>query len=108
MSYNLRMGPFIQLNPFTINTHVTVAHGLANVPNFPGLMAQCLSADHGYAVNDIIYAVDPVSALVSADPVNLTISTSAVGLRIIPKAGGASVIATASKWYLFTYPFMMV
>jgi hypothetical protein len=100
-------------NPVTSNTETSCAHGLGSTPTFFVAYLQCLTAEHGFNIGDIIplpngnlLSASP-NWTVSGDATNTNISTyTAVGMVQIQKSGGADINLTNANWKLVVIPYV--
>lgn len=90
---------------------LTLAHGLAKVPDLIVWQMQCTSSEHGYSTNDIVFANTMMGQTGSAvtygvsivpDATNLNVRMSDTTPRIMNKTNGAAADITLGSWkYIF-------
>lgn len=90
---------------------LTLAHNLGKIPDLIVWQMKCVSAEHGYSVDDIVFA-NPMMGQASSticygvsivpDATNLNIRMSDSTPRIMNKSNGAAADITLSSWrYIF-------
>ena len=98
------------LNPLSLNSLTTTAHGLGAMPHQLVFYIECITAEAGWVAGNRIYASGASQINgnygfnVSADATNTFISTGSSTVYPIPKAGGAGVGLTAAYWKIVVTP----
>lgn len=83
---------------WTSSTSTTVLHGLGGIPKVIEVFAECLTAQNGYLVGDLVPYYQSNLAVI-ANATQLTVSHgSNSALSLPPKAGGVLVAMTAANW----------
>ncbi len=95
----------------TLAGALTLAHGLGKIPDLFIWQMQCITAEHGYSINDIVFAnpmmgqtasIVTLGVSVVPDTTNLNIRMSDSTPRIMNKTTGATADITLANWqYIF-------
>jgi len=111
----LTKGTALTMNPWTINTSASQAHGLGAEPDLVTGYIECLSATQNYSVGnriDILLTANDSATAVSngltvwRDATNLyLITASSSGLTILDKTTRATNVITVANWKLVLTPW---
>lgn len=91
----------------TLNSTVTLAHGLGAIPFNYQAYFKCVTTDAGYAVGDEISmasvsdASNSKGVIVAADATNLYIMVSSVAFQLLHKTTRTATALTTANWNLF-------
>lgn len=106
--------PLVQ-NPFAVNTTTTQAHGLSATPSFMVQEFECLTAEHGYSIGDIVElnVVGPGEGTYSGhgavekNSTNLVLRTTNATYGIPHKTTRAINGVTPANWKLTITPYLV-
>jgi hypothetical protein len=87
----------------------TQAHGLSGLPTVFAAYIQCLTAEHGYGVGEIVMMAGTVgiNANFSADTTNTYIVASSALVQVVDRTTFAGVAITAANWKMVVVPFLV-
>lgn len=98
--------PLVQ-NPIAFSTTVTQAHGLGAVPVLIGFALECLTAELGYSVGDVVRGGLPTSAgSILTDATNV-IWVSTTFMNVTRKDTFVGAATTAANWKLTLTPYKL-
>lgn len=104
-------GTTLTMDPYTLVTSVTQAHGLADVTRFFAYF-ECKAADLGYSIGDKVSMADIVSDQgtaqncgISWDGTYVYFSTGSTLPKLTPKAGGNASTITNLRWKVIVKPY---
>ena len=109
----LTAGTPLVLNPYVTNTTTTQAHGLGSVPAILVITLECLSADNGWSVGDVILYPHMETGLSNAGTIwqmDATNVISYTGTDPIPgrnKSTRSNVNLTSTKWKVTATPYKL-
>jgi hypothetical protein len=93
------------LNPYTVSTTTTAqAHGLGAVPIYFKTTLECLTAEAGYSVGDVVVARF-LNFDIIFDATNVQLVTSGTAATLFRKDTQATAGITASRWKLTVTPY---
>jgi hypothetical protein len=110
-SGTLAQGAALLMNPFTINTLQTQAHGLGVLPLLYFVQLINIVADGGWNPGEHVIlpmAVQQGGAgyTITADGTNVELSTASA-FAIVQRAGTGSIVITTSRWQMQVVPFAL-
>jgi hypothetical protein len=98
--------PLVQ-NPLSLNTTTTQAHGLGAVPVHIECELECLTAEAGYSVGEVISDGNfKLNMSVTKDATNIEVVTQAA-MGVTSKSGHAVFSITAANWKLTLTPYAL-
>jgi len=110
-SGTLVAGTSLTMNPIVFSSAVTQAHALATTPTFVDAKLQCLTAERGWLVGDVIKcgtvitdSASSMGLIISAD-VTTTRLTMGNSLAMLDKGTFASAAFTAANWKIIVTPY---
>lgn len=112
----IKAGTPLVLNPYTVNTTVTQAHGLGVEPSFLRVVLECLSSEGGYSTGDRIIVSAAMEAentsvpafRVKANGTNLVLVTHQSGRpNIVHGSSRDNFVITAANWKLEITPYLV-
>lgn len=112
----IKAGTPLVLNPYTVNTTVTQAHGLGVEPSFLRVVLECLSSEGGYSTGDRIIVSAAMDAentsvpafRVKANGTNLVLVTHQSGRpNIVHGSSRDNFAITAANWKLEITPYLV-
>ena len=108
---SISAGTPLTLNPVTVNTTTTQAHGLGVEPTFLKCVLECLTGEVGYSAGDRMNFSPPLHDacywIVLMDATNLTLywNTLAFNIAVPHKSTRTSTGLTAANWKLIITPY---
>lgn len=99
-------GTALVLNPLSISTSASHAHGLGATPAQVVWYLECLTAEHGYGVGERIDLPSAMSSTVSYDGTNVYYTTQSV-CQITDKTSHSNVNITAANWKAVVVPYKL-
>lgn len=112
----LSQGAIITMNPYTVNTTTTLAHGLGGNITFATTYLECLTTELGFAVGDRVMigsimlgdstTVTPFGFTVTSDATNMVLVTHvSQNPATIIKTGRTLNNLTPANWKLVVVPY---
>lgn len=96
--------PFV-MNPYSTSTTTTAqAHGLGAVPVYFKVELECLTAENGYSVGDVINGRF-INFDIIFDATNIQLVTGVIATSMFGKSTQATSGFTASRWKLTVTPY---
>ena len=111
-------GTLNTMNPWTVNSTSTQAHGLSRIPDLVVTYYQCLTAEYGYNVGDRIYlsaqayyvngGSSAFGQTTSCDASNTYISTDSLdGGFLNSRSNHTGQILTPANWKIVATPYLL-
>ena len=101
-----------ELNPYINDGAIDQAHDLGRKPDYLEVYAECISANNGYSVGDILYTQEASRLVFGSDDTEMylrTHPTAGNGLRLIHKTNGSNFnvgdTANSASWKLVMVPY---
>lgn len=110
------LGTSVVLNPYATNTVTSGAHGLSSKPNRCLLLLECLSAEGGYSIGDVvdiggsnlgINATDTVLTIAHSASTSYLITNATQVVQISRRDTAANFNITAASWKLTLTPMLI-
>jgi hypothetical protein len=96
--------PLVQ-NPLSLGTTTTQAHGLSAIPAYIESELECLTAEAGYSVGDVISDGGFILNMsITKDATNIVAVTQAA-MGVTSKSGHAVFSITAANWKMTLTPY---